>query len=194
MIIKGQSIYLRTVREADLEVLFIYNNELEQRGEYYPIAIDSEVTIKENFRKSGFLGETGGTVLICDLEDAVLGQMNFFKSTPYYDGFEVGYRVYNPAERGRGIMTEALMLFSYTLFAWKPINRLELKIDPANRASVRVAEKCGYQLEGVARQSLYFRGKHHNMAIYSLLRNEAPTSLEETLARLERTRAKTSQT
>jgi [ribosomal protein S5]-alanine N-acetyltransferase len=52
-----------------------------------------------------------------------------------------------PEFRGRGYATAALT--ALTGFAWtRPeIDRVELYIEPANRASVTVAERCGYREE-----------------------------------------------
>ncbi|MDP6736526.1 MAG: GNAT family protein, partial [Nitrospinaceae bacterium] len=67
-------------------------------------------------------------------------------------------------------MTEALTLFTYVLFVSKKINRLELKVIPGNAPSKRVAEKCGYQLEGVNRGAMFLRGDYRDLEVYSILR------------------------
>ena len=123
-------------------------------------------------------------MLICNLTDhQILGVMYCLKATPYWDNLEVGYRLYDLQLSGQGIMTEALKLFTYVLFISKTVNRLELKIFPENIASKRVAEKCGYKLEGLARGAVFHRGAHRDIEIYSLLRSEAPRSIEEVLGR-----------
>lgn len=188
MIVRGPNLFLRTIRETDLDWLYARFNDIEARGAYYPAWVMSETELKERFRKDGFWSESRGQALICANDtEAILGQLIFFQATPYWDSLELGYRLYDVAISGRGIMTEALSLFTYTMFSVFSVNRLELKIVPENKASVRVAEKCGYQLEGVAREAWLHRGRHHDMAIYSLLRHEFPSSLPEVLARLPST-------
>jgi RimJ/RimL family protein N-acetyltransferase len=51
-------------------------------------------------------------------------------------------------------------------------------------ASKRVAEECGYKFEGVARGAVFHRGAYRDMEVYSILRQEAPATLEEALARI----------
>ena len=65
---------------------------------------------------------------------------------------ELGY-ITAPAARGRGIATA--MLDSLTRWAFDELGalRVTLIIDVENRASSRVAERCGYVLEGVMRSS-----------------------------------------
>jgi RimJ/RimL family protein N-acetyltransferase len=65
---------------------------------------------------------------------------------------ELGY-ITAPAARGRGIATA--MLDELTRWAFDELGalRVTLIIDVENRASSRVAERCGYVLEGVMRSS-----------------------------------------
>ncbi len=185
MIVKGPTLHLRTVREADLDWLYEQQNNLDSRGDYFPIGIVSETEFRQGFERDGFWADDRGRVLICANDsDAIIGVLVFFRATPYWDCYEIGYRLFDVAQSGRGVMTEALTLFTYVLFASKRVHRLELKIVPENRGSVRVAEKCGYRLEGVAREAWYHRGHHLDMAVYSLLRPEFPATLADTLARL----------
>lgn len=184
MIVRGRTVLLRTVREGDLDTLYAFFTDIENRGLYFPIFIPSETQFKREFAENGFWQNDEGDALICDLDGSILGVILFFRATPYFDGFEIGYRLFDPVYSGRGAMTEALALMTYVLFAMKKINRLELKIMPENTASVRVAEKNGYTLEGVARGCLFHRGAYRDMAIYALLRSEAPATLEEALKRI----------
>lgn len=189
MLVKGPQVYLRTVHAADLDQLYLYTCDIEARGPYFPIFFDSESSFRHEFEKDGFLKLDGGTLLICDHTDRLLGVMYFFKATPYFEGYEIGYRLFDLQNSRHGLMTEALMLCTYLLFAWKTINRLELKIYPENTGSKRVAQKCGYQYEGLLRGCDFQRGEYHDMESYSLLRHEAPRDLAEALARLDTLRA-----
>ena len=65
---------------------------------------------------------------------------------------ELGYIV-APAARGRGVATAALDELTRWAFADLDALRITLIIDVENRASARVAERCGYVLEGVMRSS-----------------------------------------
>jgi RimJ/RimL family protein N-acetyltransferase len=65
---------------------------------------------------------------------------------------ELGYIV-APAARGRGVASEMLDELTRWAFAELEALRITLIIDVENRASARVAERCGYVLEGVMRSS-----------------------------------------
>jgi RimJ/RimL family protein N-acetyltransferase len=185
MLVTGRNVLLRTARESDLDLLYEHQTDVEGLGLYFPIELPSVAAFRRLYAETGFWHEHEGDALICSVVDgSPLGVILFFKSSPYYDGYEIGYRLFNTASGGRGVTTEALALMTYLLFAWKKINRLELKIALDNIPSRRVAEKNGYMLEGVARGCLFLRGVSHDMAVYSLLRSEAPATLDDALRRI----------
>ena len=74
-------------------------------------------------------------------------------------------------------MTEALSLCADYLFQSTKIHRVQLIIAEGNIASERVAQKCGFTYEGTARQAMFQRGRHQDMKLYALLRNEVDTCL-----------------
>ena len=78
-----------------------------------------------------------------------------------------------PHARGRGITTRALRLVSRFGLQELELERLELITDPENRASQRVAEKVGFQHEGVLRSHLVHPdGRRRDSVMFSLLPGE----------------------
>lgn len=78
-----------------------------------------------------------------------------------------------PEARGRGLTTRALRLVSRWAFDELGLERLELITDPDNVASQRVAEKVGYQREGVLRSHLLHPdGRRRDSVMFSLLPDE----------------------
>jgi RimJ/RimL family protein N-acetyltransferase len=83
---------------------------------------------------------------------------------------EIGYWLRADA-RGDGVMTRALVLLSRWVLTRDDVARVQLRADVENVGSCRVAEKAGFQREGVLR-SAYFNprlGRRQDWAIYSLL-------------------------
>ena len=84
--------------------------------------------------------------------------------------FEIGYWRRTGRE-GRGIATEAVNALARLAFDELRAQRVELRIDNVNRASWRVAERCGFTLEGVMRsESLAPDGTLRDMRVYSKVR------------------------
>lgn len=161
--IRGHGIELRTVRETDLDSLYALLTDIANRGEFVPSHIPSEAGFKQQFHENGFWSEEYGRLLIGTPESDIVGSIWYFKSIPYFDGFEIGYTMFDPVQRGQGIMTEALSLFTDYLFEIKNIHRVQLIIAEGNLASVKVAQKCGFTYEGTARQAMYQRGQYRDM-------------------------------
>ena len=74
-----------------------------------------------------------------------------------------------PAARSRGIATEALRLLTAWAFEELAAERIELIISIDNPASRRVAERCGYVLEGVLRSVYVKPGVRDDVELWSRL-------------------------
>ena len=82
---------------------------------------------------------------------------------------EIGYAV-APGARGHGYAADALT--AVTAFAWTmpPLHRLELHVEPWNTASVRTADRAGYEREGLLRSYQEIGGRRRDMLLYALVR------------------------
>jgi len=90
------------------------------------------------------------------------------------DAWEVGYWA-RAGERGRGIMSRALVLVARWAFD-QGAARVQLRADVENLASCRVAEKAGFTREGVLRSAHWNERlkRRQDWAMYSLLPDELP--------------------
>jgi len=171
--IKGKVISLRPVRESDLDHLREMDLDLDSRGEFWPRSIMSETAYRREYHETGFWGDHFGRLLIVDEGEEIIGEILFFKTVQYLDEFEIGYRLFGKSHWGKGATTEALSLLTRYLFETKNINRIRLCIDTENVGSRKVAEKCGYKHEGTQRGAFYLNGRHQDMELYSILKDEA---------------------
>jgi ribosomal-protein-alanine N-acetyltransferase len=69
----------------------------------------------------------------------------------------VGYNL-DQDMQSNGYMTEAVKKMTEVAFLDLGLHRIEANIMPRNRASLRVAEKAGYQCEGIARRYMNING------------------------------------
>ena len=84
---------------------------------------------------------------------------------------EVGYML-APNARGRGAAAAAVALVTRWALDELALERLELRIDDANDASKRVAERAGYRLEGVLRSLAFKEGMRTDVGVWSRLRED----------------------
>jgi [ribosomal protein S5]-alanine N-acetyltransferase len=170
--LKGKSIVLRPVRETDLDQLYSFHVDLDNRGDFFPRGLLADSAFKRQFQDTGFWGKDEGMLVIVSPDDALLGHIEFFKTVNYLDEYELSYHVYTPEQRGKGVATEAVQLLVRYVFETKRVNRIRLIIHPDNVASLRLAERCGFRHEGRARGAWYHRGQHHDVEIYALLHDD----------------------
>jgi RimJ/RimL family protein N-acetyltransferase len=104
------------------------------------------------------------------LEGEFLGLGMFVRLDEGRQG-EIGY-VVGPAARGKGVATRALRLLTEWGFADLGLERIELWIDTANPGSERVAERAGYQREGVLRSYWFKEEIRRDFGIWSRLRTD----------------------
>ncbi|HEY2778090.1 MAG TPA: GNAT family protein [Gaiellaceae bacterium] len=84
---------------------------------------------------------------------------------------EIGY-VVAPAARGRGVATRAVVLLTHWGFSVLGLQRIELRIDPANEHSARIARRVGYHHEGTLRNTYFKEGRRGDVGVWSRLADE----------------------
>ncbi|CDZ80493.1 ribosomal-protein-L7/L12-serine acetyltransferase [Candidatus Rubidus massiliensis] len=168
----GKNVQLKWVRQKDLEELYERHANLSNRGDYFPLTVTSESLFKKQFSETGFWSDTYGRLLIVNPIEKIVGSIWYFQSISYFDALEIGYIVWDEPDRSKGYMSESLQLFSQYIFDSKKINRLEIRLFEENLASRKVAEKCGYSFEGIARGAFFHKGKNVDLYQYAKLRTD----------------------
>lgn len=170
IMLEGQNVHLRTVKESDLVEVYAFLDSIRLKGEYLASDLLSEHQFRLAFYETGFWSEEKGTLLLTK-GDRLVGAIWFEKQT-HFDCLDLHFYIFRPEDRRKGLMKEALVLFATYLFATKKIERLQISIPDYSKAALRVAQKCGFQFEGIARSAFFHRGAYLDLCIYSLLRAE----------------------
>ncbi len=170
--IEGKITHLRTVKEKDLEELYAHFDSLRVRGEYLPASLLSEKQFKKEFEETGlWTGDRGTILLTAPNDNRIIGAI-WFERAELFDCLSLRFLIFRENERGIGIMSDALDLFCSYLFSTKKVQRLQIAVPDYLKPAIRVAQKCGFQFEGIARESLFHKGRYLDLCLYSLLRNE----------------------
>jgi RimJ/RimL family protein N-acetyltransferase len=105
-----------------------------------------------------------------DVDGQVAGSIGV---TPFADVYrrsaEIGYWLAEDLW-GRGIMTEAVGAATEHAFRTLAVVRVQAAVFEWNRASMRVLEKCGYELEGRLRRSVWKDGQLIDSVLYAIVR------------------------
>ena len=170
--LRGNSVVLRPVLASDLERLYAAHTDIGNRGRFFPLGVLSEPDFRRQHSEGGFWKREEGMLLIINGDGDLAGHIEFFKPVSYWDAFELSYQLYDDRFAGRGYITEAVQLLVDYLFGAKKHHRIHLVIVPENAASRRIAEKCGFILEGTVRGAFFNEGRNQDVLLYSLLRTD----------------------
>jgi RimJ/RimL family protein N-acetyltransferase len=161
-------VVLREPREGDRAVvLSTMRDPLVARWLNMPRAptdrdFDSLVRVAHNGRSTGDRFDFAVTEAGSDVS---LGAV--IASRRHRENYEVAYLA-GPDGRGRGLMTRAVRLVCDWLFS-AGVGRIEVRTHPNNEPSQRLAERCGFQREGLERKSIWLHGQRADAIVWSLL-------------------------
>lgn len=160
---------LRPVDERDVETVESAAGELEisRRFGLERLSPREYVDAYADAARAG----TGAAFAICDPDGRSFGHV--LVELRGAGRADVGYWLL-PEGRGRGRATRAIGLVSRWALAQPGVARLQLWTVPGNTASQRVAERAGFQREGVLRAYGEVDGRRVDAVFYSLL----PTDVE----------------
>ncbi|WP_445491653.1 GNAT family N-acetyltransferase [Niallia sp. 03133] len=101
----------------------------------------------------------------------LIGTIDFVWWKPNHSSAEIGY-VLSHEYWGKGIMTEAAKEVIKFGFEKMDLIRIQAKCFTENIGSARVMEKAGMTFEGIMRKDMFVKGKHHDVKVYSILKEE----------------------
>jgi RimJ/RimL family protein N-acetyltransferase len=116
----------------------------------------------------GVLATGRGIVRAIELDGELAGCIDLKRTDWAARTTEIGYWAV-PSFRGRGVLTEATAALARWALTEVGLLRVELRAAAGNVASQRVAEKAGFQREGVARSAGYTHDGQVDLVIYSLI-------------------------
>lgn len=161
---KGK-IELRYQRVSDAKRLFeILNNPNFKYFSVCPKNIDDEREYlrktqkkkKDNFEHSFSIMLNGKVVGGCgikiDQHRKYIGEIGYFVEQKFW---------------GKGIACEAVRILEKLGFEKLGLKRIEILMNPKNKASERVAVKCGYKKEGTKKKALHKNGKFFDAHLYA---------------------------
>ncbi|MFN7249907.1 MAG: GNAT family N-acetyltransferase [Anaerobacillus sp.] len=100
-----------------------------------------------------------------------IGTIDFVSWQVNHHVAEIGY-VISPDYWGMGITTEAANEIIKFGFDNMDLVRIQARCFVENRGSERVMEKIGMSFEGIIRKGMFVKGKHQDLKMYSILKEE----------------------
>ncbi|CAN5565107.1 hypothetical protein BH10CHL1_BH10CHL1_07340 [soil metagenome] len=118
-----------------------------------PIAADVYKSM-EKWLAWSLVGERAVTYFSIYQGNRIVGQIFLHDGDSQTGESLIGYHLFQPQDRGRGIGTQALTLLLKYAVEQTNFTQLVIITDVDNQASRRIAEKCGFVYSGPAREGL----------------------------------------
>jgi ribosomal-protein-alanine N-acetyltransferase len=172
-------IYLQILEESDSEEQLHLNIKNRDYFKHYLFTVDDSYYTIEKQREmlnetkklleqgqkylfGVFLKESNKLIGNVIITDVIRGSLQSCNLGYYLD------QTYN----GKGYGTEAVRLGLEYVFSDLKLHRIEAKVMPKNKGSIRILEKLGFQQEGLCRKNAFINGKWEDHFLYSLLAEE----------------------
>ena len=175
--LETERLVLREIREEDAEALFKVCSDQEWLRLWgFPIHRTVEDTRQAIRRLRGAYEarvQIRWAICLRNTESPV-GSAGFYRFMRQHHRAEITYEQARFVS-GNGYMTEALRAIVRFGFDKLDLQTIEAGIDPGHPASIRVAERLGFQREGYLNQNYYFEGRFYDTVLYTLLSGRPPT-------------------
>ena len=176
-VIETKRLLLDAISPKDKESIFSLYSDADV-VEYYDMAafthLDQAEKIIAMFT-SRYDENTGIRWAIRNKGDSKLLGTCGFNSYSFGHGAMIGYDLVK-SHWGNGYASEAVAAicgFAFNGGLPVKVNRIEALTIPGNEASVRVLQKNGFVFEGLLRQKGFWKGRYHDMNMFSLLAKDA---------------------
>ena len=138
-----------------------------------PQPLEQKVDLLRLFRGKFDLGQDFTYGIFSPDESAVVGGTGLHTRVDPMS-FEIGYWI-AAQNAGQGFGTEATAALTRVVFELTDIERIEIRVDPANAASRAIPRKLGYREEATLRQRLKYP-ERRDVVLYSLFRDDFAAS------------------
>lgn len=175
--ISADRLDIREFNPADASLV----REVLQCGEWLPLSTALLETAEYPADVNWWLAEavheprrdrTGLNLMMLDRKaDRIVGWIYLTDVDEYARSAEIGYGV-RPHAHGQGFATEALVAVSRWALTAGGLQRTWLSINTDNLASMRVAQKAAFTLEGILRRASLEEDGLHDVAVLALIDDE----------------------
>jgi [ribosomal protein S5]-alanine N-acetyltransferase len=168
--LETERLILREITEDDAEALFSVCSDQEWLrlwgSPVHRVVEDTRnmITMLKRAHQEGSQLRWGITVRGSDY---LIGAAGFYRFMSQHYRAEVTYEQARTAS-GKGYMTEALRAILRFGFEQLDLHTIEAGIDPEHKASLRVAERVGFQHEGHLKENYFFEGKFYDTILCTI--------------------------
>ena len=174
--IRGTSIILRAMEPQDVDLMMIYENDIEiwpvsgtvvpysrfTLEQFYKNAVQDIYTAKQLRLAIELIKETH--------RGQTIGYVDLFDFEPNQRRAGVGILIGDKKERNKGYATESLKLLCRYCFEVLNLHQIYCHIENENEISLRIFKNAGFKEVGVLKDWIIFNGKWRDVTMMQLFR------------------------
>lgn len=142
---RGEKIQLRAIEPADLELLYLWENDPEVWRVSQTIAPMSRDRLANFIREQRYdIFATRQMRLMIDVDDVAVGCIDIFDFEPVHRRFCVGILIYANEHRRKGYARRAIEEVKSYARNSLDLKQIWVNIDADNAASIALFESCGF--------------------------------------------------
>jgi ribosomal-protein-serine acetyltransferase len=174
----GDGVVVRPLEESDAEQIYaLVEAHRPFLARWMPFAVDETLAGTRAFiaKARRQLAEDNGMQAAIVVGGTIVGQVGVHGVDRTHLSAELGYWLAADAQ-GRGTMTRAVAAFVDHAFSAWGLNRVEIRVDPANPRSSAVPRRLGFVHEGTLRKVERFgrTDRFDDLEIYGMLAADWP--------------------
>lgn len=172
--IRGEQVFLRAAERSDIPLFVSWFNDAETAS-FVTMRAPMSIALEEGWfeRMLAAQGKDGYHFVICMLDAGeAIGTIGLFHIDHVNGSAGMGIVIGDKRLWGRGYGTDALNALLDLAFGELRLERIWLEVYEFNARARRSYDKCGFTLEGTARRALFRNGRHHDVLLMSILRDE----------------------
>lgn len=103
---------------------------------------------------------------------AIIGWCGFHTWYTDHNRAEIGYGLFDDDDKGKGIMSEAIVAIVNYGFNNMNLERIEAFVGPDNTASIKLLKRMKFKEEGLLKHHYFYNGKMDDSIVFALLKSE----------------------
>lgn len=170
LMIKGESVYLRPIRQGDTKSIYEASKNEEISNLIGKKNSLSQIQTTKYYKR--YLNDpTRYDFAIClSKENKIIGDVSIFQIDTESKKADFRIVIHNRNLINKGYGTEATFLAQEFVFKILKLNRLEVKLFSHNKHGITLCVKTGFKTEGTQRQALYQNYQYSDGVLMAMIR------------------------
>ena len=173
--LENESIKLRALEPEDIDVFYAWENDTTLWENGNMLAPWSRHSLRKYIEESYqniYEIKQQRLMVVMKMTGETIGTIDVFNFEPYHERAEIGILI-DKNHRNKGLAVQALNLIQEYTFVFLKMKQLYAHIPEKNQVSLRLFQRCGYQLVGKLQNWIKFEDSFQHVYLLQLINTKA---------------------